>query len=425
MSGRAHIQSSGDITDDQAGFEAYKFVAFRAMAHSLVIFLRTPNLHFSQGVRTMNAEKRVITRHGLQQLIDVMIGSGRRVLGPVMRDGVVAYEDVQSVDDFPVGLTDEQTPGGYRLVEATDQSYFGFSVGPHVWKKYLHPPQIELWRARREDGDLTIEASRPDNETYAFIGVRACELAAISKQDRVLTGGEYVDPHYKTRRENTLLVAVNCGKAGGCCFCASMGTGPEVREPFDLALTELSLGEEHLFIVETGSPVGRELLLQIVSRPATAQEIEMAQSIVERTAQTMGRAMPPDVDVPKLLADNLLHPRWQAVAERCLSCANCTMVCPTCFCTTVDDISDLAGESFARERRWDSCFTMDFSYLHGGGVRNSVASRYRQWMTHKLSTWIEQFGSSGCVGCGRCITWCPVGIDITQEVQAIAVAQTG
>ncbi len=373
----------------------------------------------------MNADKRVITDEQLQKLIDVLIGAGRRVLGPVRGDGVVVYEDIQSVNDFPVGLTDEQTPGGYRLVEAADQSYFGFSVGPHVWKKFLHPSQIELWRARREGENLIIEASGGNNETYAFIGVRACELAAISKQDRVLTGGDYVDTHYQTRRENTLLIAVNCGKAGGCCFCASMGTGPEVRGPFDLALTELSPADEHLFVVEAGSPAGQELLLEIGSRPATEHEIETAKSIVERTALTMGRSMPPDVDVPRLLADNLLHPRWQEVAERCLSCANCTLVCPTCFCTTVEDISDLAGESFARERRWDSCFTMDFSYLHGGGVRNTVASRYRQWMTHKLSTWIEQFGSSGCVGCGRCITWCPVGIDITQEVQAIAGAQTG
>ena len=132
----------------------------------------------------------------------------------------------------------------------------------------------------------------------------------------------------------------------------------------------------------------------------------------------MGREMNTD-GIHDLLLANLEHPRWEEVAGRCLTCGNCTMVCPTCFCTSVEDTSDLAGVSAERSRRWDSCFTMDFSYIHGGSVRASPKSRYRQWMTHKLATWWDQFGSSGCVGCGRCITWCPVGIDITEEVRAI------
>ena len=367
-------------------------------------------------------EKRVLTHTELQKLINTLIAAGRRVLGPVARDGVIAYDDIQSIEDFPVGQTDEQIPGGYRLVDSPDQSYFGFSVGPDVWKKYLHPSKIELWRARREDENLSISPSSIFDEAYAFIGVRACELAAITIQDQVLMGGEYPDSHYKARRENTLLIAVNCARAGGSCFCVSMGCGPQAKGNFDLALTELLLNEEHLFLAEVGSSAGLEIIQQIESRPASDLEMAAGRDVVDRTARSMSKSMPADVDIPALLAGNLLHPRWQEVAERCLSCANCTMVCPTCFCTTVDDVSELAGENYARERRWDSCFTLDFTYLHGGGVRNSAASRYRQWMTHKLSTWVEQFGSSGCVGCGRCITWCPVGIDITEEVRAIADA---
>jgi sulfhydrogenase subunit beta (sulfur reductase) len=107
------------------------------------------------------------------------------------------------------------------------------------------------------------------------------------------------------------------------------------------------------------------------------------------------------------------------VASRCLGCANCTLACPTCFCASVSDTTDLEGETAARVRRWDSCFTLDHSYIHGGSVRASLRARYRQWLTHKLASWIDQFGVSGCVGCGRCITWCPVGIDITEEVAAI------
>jgi ferredoxin len=101
------------------------------------------------------------------------------------------------------------------------------------------------------------------------------------------------------------------------------------------------------------------------------------------------------------------------------------MACPTCFCSSVEDTSDLTGEHAERWQKWDSCFNPDFSYIHGGEVRKTTASRYRQWMTHKLSTWFDQFGTSGCVGCGRCITWCPVGIDLTEEVRKMRQAEGG
>jgi sulfhydrogenase subunit beta (sulfur reductase) len=117
--------------------------------------------------------------------------------------------------------------------------------------------------------------------------------------------------------------------------------------------------------------------------------------------------------------NNLTHPRWDDVAKRCLSCTNCTMVCPTCFCSTVNEVNDLAGEKTTRERVWESCFNEEHSHTAGGAVHPTTKSRYRQWLTHKLATWIDQFGTSGCVGCGRCITWCPVGIDITEEVAAM------
>ena len=155
-----------------------------------------------------------------------------------------------------------------------------------------------------------------------------------------------------------------------------------------------------------------------------AADLAAAAASVDRAAQQMGRAMDTH-DIRDLLLDNLDHPRWDAVASRCLSCANCTLVCPTCFCSAVEDTTDLSGEEAERARVWDSCFSVDYSYIHGGSVRQSGRSRYRQWMTHKLGTWFDQFGTSGCVGCGRCITWCPVGIDITEEVAAIRATEEG
>ena len=123
--------------------------------------------------------------------------------------------------------------------------------------------------------------------------------------------------------------------------------------------------------------------------------------------------------VHDLLYNNFEHPFWDDVGARCLACGNCTMVCPTCFCVTVEDSTDLAGDVAERRRRMDSCFSTAFTYVYGGSTRTSTRARYRQWLTHKLAGWVDQFGAVGCVGCGRCITWCPVGIDLTAEVASL------
>jgi ferredoxin len=367
-------------------------------------------------------QQAILSIKALQSLVDALKGRGYRVVGPTVRDQAIVYDDIASLADLPKGWTDEQDGGRYRLVERGDDALFGYAVGPHSWKKFLHPPVQRLWQATHNGEDVRVTPEPAAEERFAFIGVRSCELHAIAIQDRVFLGGTQVDPHYQARRKGTFIVAVNCSKAGGTCFCVSMGTGPRVQAGFDVALTEIAGDGDHTFLVETGTEAGRDLLVEVPHREATGDEIATAEAVVARTATSMGREMQVD-DVHDLLMRNLEHPRWDDVAERCLTCGNCTMVCPTCFCTTVEDSSDLTGTETSRTRRWDSCFTMDFSYIHGGSVRSGTRSRYRQWMTHKLATWYDQFGTSGCVGCGRCITWCPVGIDITEEVRAIRDSQ--
>jgi len=363
--------------------------------------------------------KATLKPSGLQSLLDALLRRGYRVVGPVLRDKAIVYDEIVSLADLPQGWSDEQDGGSYRLVKRGDAALFGYAVGPHSWKQYLHPPSERLWQAKRNGDGVQVVTPEPlPTERFAFIGVRACELHAITIQDRVFLGGKFIDQRYQARRADAFLVAVNCSAAGGTCFCVSMGTGPKAEAGFDLALTEIGPDEDHRFVVEAGTPQGRDLLAELPCREATAEDISAAEAVTKRTAAAMGREIEAE-GLRDLLLDNLEHPRWQDVAERCLTCGNCTMVCPTCFCTTVEDASDLEGIETARTQRWDSCFTMDFSYIHGGAVRASPRSRYRQWMTHKLATWHDQFGTSGCVGCGRCITWCPVGIDITEEARAI------
>ena len=362
--------------------------------------------------------KLAIEQDGLQRIIDALARRGYRVIGPTVRDGAIIYDTVTRLDELPVGWTDQQDGGRYRPKWRGDGALFGYAVGPHSWKRFLHPPAERLWQARREENGFAIVESEGAAEPLAFIGVRACELRAIAIRDRVFLSGRYFDNPYKIRRDQAFIVAVNCGQAGGTCFCISMDAGPKVETGFDLALTELVEEGRHLFALDVGSAAGADLAKDLPARPATEEEIEGAERVVARTKGQMGRSLDTD-GLKELVQANPDHPRWDEVAERCLTCGNCTNVCPTCFCTTIEDTTDLVGAAAERVRRWDSCFTLDFSYIHGGSVRNSARSRYRQWMTHKLAHWIDQFGSSGCVGCGRCITWCPVGIDITEEAAAI------
>jgi len=369
----------------------------------------------------------VVGRDGLDALIAALRGDGYAVIGPRVRDGAVVHEPVESTADLPVGVTDEQDAGRYRLTTGPEETLFGYSVGPHGWKRALYPPRQTLWTAARDgEGGFTVETPDEPPPRQALFGVRPCELNALRIHDRVFgverhdagRGAQpFTDQGYAARRAEAFVVAVNCGRAGGTCFCVSMGGGPRAERGYDLAVTEISRNGWHDFLVEAGSGRGAAILAALPGRRAEVYDVQAAQAVTDAARDQMGRAMVPGA--AELLAANLEHPRWQEVAARCLSCANCTMVCPTCFCSTMEDLTDLPGERTERVRRWDSCFTLDFSYIHGGSIRQSTASRYRQWITHKLSSWHEQFGTSGCVGCGRCITWCPVGIDITEEARAI------
>jgi sulfhydrogenase subunit beta (sulfur reductase) len=363
-------------------------------------------------------QQSILERTHFDRLIGLLRERGYQVIGPRVRDGAIVYDELDSSASLPAGWTDEQDGGTYRLKKRDDGALFGYAVGPHSWKKYLHPPLVRLWKASRQADKIEVRQEEQPAPKRAFIGVRSCELHAIAIQDRVFLQGPYHDSFYASRRENVFIVAVNCGQAGGTCFCVSMQTGPKATQNFDLSLTEILEDGRHYFVVEAGSEKGADVLAALPHRLAQEKEKESAEEVINRTAAHMGRTME-TTDIKELLYRNYEHPRWDKVASRCLTCGNCTMVCPTCFCTTVEDVTDLSGQNAERWQRWDSCFTTDFSYIHGGSVRATAKARYRQWMTHKLATWIDQFGTSGCVGCGRCITWCPVGIDLTEETSAI------
>ena len=359
---------------------------------------------------------RLIDLDGLGALYQVLVAEGSRVIGPAVQDGAIVLRELASADELPFGWGVELAAGSYRLRRRADDAAFGHAAGPQSWKQFLHPPREKLWSATRTADGFEVSEDDEQPPRYAFLGVRPCDLRAIEIQDRVLgqPGSRYAE-----RRAGAFVIAVNCTEPGETCFCTSLGTGPGAgQDGFDLALTELVSEGGHRFLVDVGSARGAAVIGQVPSREAAEGAIRGARTAVEAASDQMGREMDAS-GLRELMAGSHGAARWDDVAARCLTCGNCTLACPTCFCTSVEDSSDLTGEHAERWELWDSCFDLDFSYLHGGSVRTSPKSRYRQWLTHKLGTWHDQFGSSGCVGCGRCIVWCPTGIDLTEEVKAL------
>lgn len=355
----------------------------------------------------------------LQYLINALQNTGYDCFGPQVRDGAIVYDNLQNANQLPWGIRDVQRPGEYRLEKTDRREAFGFSNGPQAIKPLLFKPRETVWKViRNEKGKLEFQSISVSEKPVAVIGARSCDLVAMEIQDKVFLEQGHTDIRYQQRRNNLFIVAVNCTYSSDNCFCVSAGTGPDIRNPYDILMTEIDEG----FVVESGSDKGHNILQQIKLIKATEQQITHASQRVTDAANMQTKRIPLDNQrgLYDLLFSNLDHPRWEEVANRCLSCGNCTLVCPTCFCHSEVDNPTMDGESCEHEREWDSCFTAGHSYIHGKLIRDDIRKRYRQWLTHKVGSWFEQFDVSGCVGCGRCITWCPVGIDITEELAAIS-----
>jgi ferredoxin len=359
-----------------------------------------------------------IERRRFQEMLELIGKMGFNLLGPIVDDGAIIYDEIAADTDLPIGWTDTQSGGAYKLSKTESKRIFGFTVGQHSWKAFFFPPTLKYWTAKRENGEIEITSDNQPVPKQALIGVRACELAALAIHDKVLMGDQYKDPHYEALRKNSFIVALNCAKACGTCFCDSMKTGPRAQSGFDLALTEIVEDGKHYFIVDIGSEKGAQVMRDLSAQPATGDEAAIIARMMETTVSQMKVHLDTN-NLKDILWRNFDNRQWDNVDSRCLSCSNCTLVCPTCFCISVEENTDLTGKTAERIRQWDSCYRLDFSYIFGGSIRPSTKSRYRQWLTHKLSSWVDQFGTFGCVGCGRCITWCPVGINIAEEATAI------
>lgn len=353
------------------------------------------------------------------QLLAHLKQRGYSLLGPTVGEEAIVYEEIQGAGDLPVGYRDSQDPGTYRLKQGEDRSYFAYQASQHSWKQFLFPAMEKLWSAKMEGGKIVAfeEASNPE-EKWALIGVLACDLMAIRIQERVFNTRLENYSQFHKRRENAFIVAINCTTSVNTCFCASMGSGPDAKEGYDLALTEVADEKRHHFLLTSGSPKGESVCKELGLAEASAVECQEGRALVRRNRENLMRSVD-NATIKERLANSYESQVWDEVAARCINCANCTLVCPTCFCTSMTDRVNMDKTEVEREQRWESCFNLSHAYTNSGIMRSSAKARYRQWLTHKFGTWWDQFGTSGCVGCGRCIVWCPVGIDVTEELNKL------
>jgi sulfhydrogenase subunit beta (sulfur reductase) len=353
-----------------------------------------------------------VTVRDLEALFDELHVDGFQIVGPKIKDQVITLDVLDKFTDIPRGHENDQEAGHYRLRNIDDGSFFKYTVGMDSVKKFLHPSRRKVFSQQTD-----YKTEETTHQKFAFFSLRACDVKSIEVLDKVFLQSSFVNRDYKKRREDLFILTASCLQPASVCFCTSMGYGPEAEKGFDINLTEI-YGKEHYFLANYGSEKGRLLLENLGLQESSKAELEEKLCAMKESRASFSKSLNTK-GLPEILQKEKTHPQWDKVADRCLSCANCTMVCPTCFCSTIEDTVDITGEHAERWLTWDSCFNADFSYIHGGTVRSTTKGRYRQWMTHKLSTWHDQFDMSGCVGCGRCIAWCPVGIDLREEVKAI------
>jgi len=354
----------------------------------------------------------IAEKEAISKILRNLRSLGYTVIGPSLRDGVVRLAEVTEPEDIASGILDTQAPGKYQI-SGGSALMFSSVNGPDSPKRYLHPAEVELLRMKEgTQGFEVTSRSRPDKK-YAFFGIRPCDLRGVETMDRTMMMPGFEDPTYSSLRKDSLFVVVNCTRAGNNCFCASMSTGPKADAGYDMAITELP--DKLLLDV----PEARSALVQGIDvQPAGEGDIRAGDEMVNQAKDQMNLRFKRE-DFSRLMNLGMESPVWKETADRCLACGNCSMVCPTCFCNTTQERADITDGSVSRVRVWDSCLSKEFTYSAGGNPRQQRSARYRQYVMHKFAYWPEQFGSYGCVGCGRCITWCPVGIDITATVNKV------
>lgn len=296
----------------------------------------------------------------------------------------------------------------YQSLTNAKDLYLGEGFAAEPIKKFFLAPSEWLFR-EKGDNEVTLESIPLPKNKRIIIAARPCEIKGLSLLDKVFTG-DYQDPYYINNRERTVIIGLACKRPDKSCFCTSLGITPTSTEGMDVLLVEF---EENLFMAELITDRGQELFSSIGKEVAR----EMSE-LFEKTKEEINNRVERKVKIPDNLEEIFESNYWDEVSKPCLSCGICTYLCPTCHCF------DLVDEERKRLRCYDGCSFPDFTLQASGeDPRPTKKERYRQRVLHKFDYFKKNFGENLCIGCGRCIRYCPVKIDIAEVVDKAPVSE--
>lgn len=310
------------------------------------------------------------------------------VIAPVQKEGIVQFSAIKNGAEACLTFANTKKPG----------------------KEILFPQSEELYSYTIDTEGVRMQANVDQKETIVF-GMRPCDVKSLVLLDNVFKNDQYQDVYYLTRRANTLIVGLGCNEPAATCFCSNMACGPFAKEGSDIFLTDI--GEA--YVAEGISEKGQALLAKLGLGSATAEQKALANQLQAETKADGGVNI---AGIAEKLGGMFEHPFWDSLHEKCLGCAACTYLCPTCHCFDIaDEAADCNG---CRVRNWDACMFPLFT-LHGSGhnPRPNGKARWRQRLMHKFNYFVDRYNATACVGCGRCIKNCPVNLDIRQALADI------
>jgi sulfhydrogenase subunit beta (sulfur reductase) len=339
----------------------------------------------------LSSISKILKKDRLPGFLERLMGE-RQVFAPVKKGEVILIREI----DSPSQVTLE-----YRNAKESPKSVF-------------FPQREALFRYRAEKGKAEVKVPTDAGKGRVLLfGIRPCDARGLLLLDKVFGGG-CGDPYYTDKRNGTVVVSLGCADPNPSCFCLSMGGGPCSAEGSDVLL--LDLGDRYL--AEAVSEKGVALLEDKAFEESDGKSLSLAEKAkkqAEASMQPVAKKEKLEQELERLFSD----PVWKDLAESCLSCGICTYLCPTCHCFDLCD--EAAGQAGERIRVWDSCqFPLFTQQASGFNPRPTVKERFRQRIMHKLSYLPKSQSMTGCVGCGRCVTECPVNLDIREVIVSLS-----
>jgi len=287
-------------------------------------------------------------------------------------------------------------------------------------KDLFFPQTEDVFRFSTEGKEFEVKEKHSPSSKKVIFGLRACDIRSLRLLDLVFAEGEYRDEAYTGRRNKNILITWSCTEPEETCFCTSFDSDPGRPEFGDILAIDLKDG----LILEAQSEVGEEILDKAddLLRSAVQNQIKKAERLQLEAKDKVALEVGLD-NIKNELSDRFDDPIYEKYASRCLGCGICTYLCPTCHCYDLE--SETWGQEGLRYRCWDSCMFSNYTRLAGGeNPRPTKTERLRNRFLHKLQYFPEMYEQYGCTGCGRCLKYCPVSVDITKFIRQIKGVKT-